>query len=118
MIAEIQVLKGLPTEQIDQYINKTVYNAVVLTREHTKSANAYPYLTGELMRSEVALPVEGANKEYSLLTGVDYALRVWNYQNVKWTNPRTKPQWYYSIFNREGATILMEASARALKELK
>ena len=118
MIAEVKIIKELPKEQIEQFIDKTVYNTVVLTREYTKSANAFPYLTGELMRQEVAQPVTGSNKSYELLSGVDYAKYVWNYNNVKWTNPSTRPQWYLSTYEKEKASILSNAVARAIKELK
>ena len=118
MIAEVKIIKELPKEQIEQFIDKTVYNTVVLTREYTKSENAFPYLTGELMRQEISLPISKGYKSYSLLDGVDYAKYVWNYNNVKWTNPSTQPQWYLSTYEKDGASILSNAVARAIKELK
>lgn len=118
MIADVKIIKGLPIEQIDQFVDKTVYNTAVITREFTKNANAYPYLTGELMRQEVAQPVVGSDKNYGLLSGVDYAKYVWNFKKANWTNPSTKPRWYYSVFNKDGATILCDAVIKSLKGLK
>ena len=117
MNVEIKVIKGLPTEQINKFEDRVVYNTAVITREYTKSRNVYPYRTGKLMRSEVASPVLGSNKKYSLTGGVDYAKYVWSMTNVKWTNPETKPQWYYSSFNEKGAVLVSNAVIRAMKEI-
>ena len=117
MDIEIKIIKDLPIEQINQFEDKVVYNTAVATREYTKNINAFPYLTGTLRREEIASPVQGSNKEYSLLTGVDYASRVWKMTNVKWTNKSTKPQWYYNSFNEKGALILSEAVTKAKKEI-
>ena len=117
MNIEIEIIKPIPKDQINSFCDKTVYNTAVLTREETKSADAYPYLTGELQRSEISAPIVGSNKEYGLEAGVDYAKKVWGYENVNWTNPDTKPQWYYSIYREHEATIVSEAVSRTLKEI-
>ena len=43
MNVEIEIIKGLPVEQIQKFEDKTVYNCAVYTREMTKGSNAYPY---------------------------------------------------------------------------
>ena len=118
MKINIEIIKGLPVEQIEQYIDKTTYNVAVETREMAKGSNAYPYRSGNLMRSEIAIPITGSNKEYGLGSGVDYAKYVWKMRNVNWTNPSTIDQWYYGIMNKNGATILAQAGAKALREIK
>lgn len=117
MNIEVQIIKGIPTEQISKFEDKVVYDVAVLTREFTKNENAYPQLTSELMRSEIAAPIVATDKGYGLTGGVDYATRVYNYTNAKWTNPATEPQWYYNIFNKNSSTILSDAINRALKEI-
>lgn len=117
MDIEVKVIKGIPTEQINKFEDKVVYNTAVLTREYVKSQNGYPYKTGELRRSEVASPIMGSNKQYELIAGVKYAKRVYNYTNVNWTNPSTVPQWYYNTFRRKGTTILTTAVVKAMKEI-
>ena len=119
MNIEVQIIKGIPEEQIDKFMDRVVYNSAVLTREYTKSSNAFPYLTGNLMKAEVAAPIinEG-NKSYGLTNGVNYAIKVWNYKNVNWTNPSTQPQWYYSAFREKGVTLLINAVTKAIKEIK
>ena len=117
MNVEVQIIKELPVKQIEQFEDKTTYNCAVFTREHTKNANAYPYLSGELSRQEIAAPIVGSNKDYGLAPGVDYATKVWGYTNPKWTNPDTQPQWYYSVFNKDGYTIIDQAVNTALKEI-
>lgn len=117
MNIEVQILKPIPEKQIAEFEDKTTYNIAVLTREYTKSASAYPYLTGELQRSEISAPIVGSHNSYGLSGGVGYAKHVWNYNNVNWTNSSTQPQWYYSIFRKKGSSIVNNAVNRALKEI-
>lgn len=117
MNVEVEIIKGIPKQQIEKFEDKVVYNTTILTREYTKSANTYPYLTGRLRASEVSSPVVGSNKEYGLTAGVKYATYVWNYNNVNWTNPSTRPQWYYTTYKNQTATIVSNAVVRALKEI-
>lgn len=118
MNIEIKVVKGIPEKQIDKFQDRTIYNIAVLTREETKALNAYPRRTGELMRQEIAQQIIGNNKEYGLGSGVDYAHKVYQYENVNWTNPSTLPHWYKSVINKQGAIIVNNAVYRALKEIK
>lgn len=118
MDIEIKIIKGIPTEQIQQFEDKVVYYSAMATRDYVKSRHGYPKLTGELRRNEIAAPITGSNKVYNLLTGVDYATQVYNYTNVNWTNPSTLPQWYYTAFRMRGNTLTTSAVIRALKEIK
>ena len=117
MEIEVKIIKGLPKNEIEQFEDRTVYNAAVYTRETTKANNSFPYRTGRLQRSEVAMPISGSNKTYSLLSGVDYAKYVWKMNNVNWTNPQTKPQWYYYIFDKQQKIIMTAAVIKAKKGL-
>lgn len=118
MEIDIQVLKELPVEQIKKFEDRTIYNIAAITREFTKSANAYPYLTGELQKSEVALPIQQVDKmNYGLGAGIDYAKKVWNYKNANWTNPSTQPQWYASVLRNNYEVIVNNAVQTALKEV-
>ena len=117
MQIEVKIVKGLPIEQIQKFEDKTVYNCAVFTREMTKGSNAYPYLTGKLQRTEVASSIVGNNKVYGLTAGVDYAVDVWGYTNVHWTNPSTQPQWYKSVFNKNGGIIVSSAVVHSIKEI-
>lgn len=117
MNVEVIILKDLPVKQIQNFEDKVIYNTAVLTREYTKNSNAYPYLSGKLRRTEVSAPIVGSNKEYGLTAGVDYAKRVWNYTDVNWTNPETKPKWYFTTFKNQANTIVSNAVVRAIKEI-
>lgn len=117
MIIEVKIIKGIPTKQIERFEDRVVYNTAVSTREYVKSRNAYPYLSGRLARSEITSPIIGSHKVYGLTTGVDYARYVWKMKDVNWTNPSTKPQWYYTTFREKGASILTNAVVRANKEI-
>ena len=117
MQVEVEIVKRIPTEQIQQFEDKTVYYTAMLTREYVKGSNAYPYLSGDLQRAEIQSPILGSNKEYSLLSGVKYAKHVWNMNNVRWTNKSTIPQWYYNMYRQKGNVITAQAMVRAIKEL-
>jgi hypothetical protein len=117
MNIEIQVLKGIPEKQINKFQDRTIYNTAVFTREETKALNAYPVRSGELKRQEIAQQIIGNNKEYGLGSGVNYAHRVYKYENVNWTNKSTLPHWYTTVLNKQGKTILANAVKRALKEI-
>ena len=118
MNVEVQVLKGIPEEQIEKFTDRVVYNTAVLTREMAKNIQAYPVKTGTLMREEVAQEIIGKDKEYGLGAGTSYAKYVWKMENVNWTNKRTQPHWYYSVYNKFGATITTQAVVKTLKGLK
>ena len=118
MNVEIEIVKGIPEEQINQFLDKTIYNVAVLTREETKNLRAYPVRTGTLQKEEVAQEIIGNNKEYGLGAGVPYAKKVYSMENVNWTNKSTLPHWYYSVFNKKGAIIMTNAVNQALKGLK
>ena len=117
MDIEIEIVKGIPVEQIQKFEDKTVYNCAVFTREITKNYNAYPYLSGTLRREEESSEIVGNDKEYGLTAGVDYAVSVWKMKDVHWTNPHTEPQWYYSTFNKNGSIITAQAVIVAQKEV-
>ena len=117
MNVEVKILKGIPVEQINKFEDRVVYNTALATREYVKSRNAYPYLTGRLARSEIASPIVGSNKTYGLTSGVDYAKYVWRMKDVNWTNPSTKPQWYYGAFKEKGYGFVTNAVIRAKKEI-
>ena len=118
MEVEIEIVKGIPVEQINKFEDRTIYNVAVFTREFTKSKSAYPYLSGELQRQEVSLPIEGANKEYGLAGGVKYANKVYTYKDgTNWTNKNTEPQWYHTVFSKNYTTIVNQAVSIALKEV-
>lgn len=118
MNVEIKIVKGIPSEQIEKFLDKTVYNVAVETREETKSLNAFPVRTGTLQKEEVAQEIIGNNKEYGLGAGTSYASKVYQFDKVNWTNKSTLPHWYYSVFNKKGAIITTNAVNKALKGLK
>lgn len=118
MNVEIKIIKDIPTKQIESFEDRVVYDVAVETREMTKGLRAYPYLSGELERQEIAEPIIGSNKEYGLSAGVDYAKYVYAYDNANWTNPNTEAHWYHTVFDKRKATIVTEAVAKALKEFK
>lgn len=117
MNIEVKVIKGIPVQQIDKFEDRVVYNTALFTREYVKARNAYPYLTGKLARSEIASPITGSRKTYGLTSGVDYAKYVWAMKDVNWTNPSTKPQWYYTAFKEKGYSFITNAVMAAKKEI-
>ena len=118
MSLEVEIIKDIPEANIKKFQDRTVYYTAVETREYTKGMGAYPYLTGQLERSEVGSPITGSNATYNLLAGVDYAKHVWKYTKAKWTNTKTQPQWYYNVFRKYNNGILRTAQTKASKEIK
>lgn len=110
-------VKPLPIKQINKFEDRVVYNCAVYTRDYTKGTRAFPRLSGELERQEIASPIVGSTKKYSLTAGVKYAGYVWNMKNVHWTNPNTRPKWYYSTFVNSSEKIIVQAVSSSLKEI-
>ena len=105
-------------DSVEYFTDKVVYNVAVLTREMTKGLRAFPRLTGKLEQEEIASQIVGSKKEYGLMAGVDYAVKVYNYgENTAWTNPNTQPKWYYSVYDKHKSEIVNNAVNRALKEV-
>ena len=118
MEVNVEIIKGIPEDKIDLFKDRVIYYTAVATREYVKSRSAYPYLSGELSRQEIASPITGKDAEYNLLAGTDYAKHVWKMNNANWTNKSTKPQWYKSVYRQKEKTIIDNAQKRAIKEIK
>ena len=118
---EVILVKDLPTNEINEYMDKIVYGIARTTLDLTNTGHHFPYLTGELNRASMA---EGVVKEsygnYHLgANGVDYAPKVWNYgSNTNWTNASTYPQWFITEFKRDKNIIVESAIKQALGGLK
>ena len=116
---QVKITKDLPKEQIKDFEDKVVHFAAIFTREYTKGMMAYPHLKGELEQQEIKAPIKRVgHAAYTLLDGVDYAKYVWKMTDVNWTNPRTQPQWYKSVYKAREKTIISKAETKALGELK
>lgn len=118
MNIKVKIKKDIPEKDIAKFEDRVVYYTAVLTREYTKSLNAYPYLSGELSRQEIRSPITGGNKKYNLLAGTNYAKRLYNYKNANWTNKSTKPHWYNFVYRQKEKTIIDNAQKRAIGEIK
>lgn len=119
MNIEFEILKDIPVQQIAKFENQTVKNIATLTKDTTKTKQAFPYLTGELERAESTSEPIGLNDlEYGLVAGVDYAFDVWKMKDVNWTNDKTEEQWYHTIFKNNTAIIVQQACISALRSVK
>lgn len=119
MNSEFIILADLPREQIRKFESNVVKNAATLTRERTKTSEAFPYLTGELERTEVGDDIIVSSElEYGLSAGVTYAKYVWNMENVHWTNKKTEPKWYLEIYKKHKEDILQTAVVTSLGSVK
>lgn len=114
----VKIEKDIPVKEIETFQDKVVYYTAFQTRGYTISANAFPYLSGELQRQEMASKITGDDGQYNLLAGVDYAKQVWKMTNVNWTNTSTVPQWYANIYRRHQKSIVDGAMSKAIKEIK
>ena len=114
----VKIVKDIPEQEIETFEDRVVYYTAFQTRGYTISANAFPYLSGELQRQEMASQITGGKGQYNLLAGVDYAKQVWKMTNVNWTNTSTIPQWYANVYKRHQKTIVDGAMSKAMRELK
>lgn len=118
---ETIIIKELPTQEINKYMDDIVFAVARATLDFTNSGRHFPYLTGALNRASMS---EGVVKEgyatYHLgARGVDYAPKVWNYSSkINWTNPSTYPQWYVTEFNQDRNVIMQSAIKTVLGRLK
>lgn len=115
-----KVVKPLPVKEISNWEDKVVYGIARATLDFTNTRHHFPYLTGELNRASMS---EGVVQEikgtYHLgARGVEYAPKVWNYNNVNWTNKQTIPQWYKGVYNKYRNEINQVALKGAEGELK
>lgn len=114
---EFEIIKPMPTKEINDYMDNIVHAIARATLDFTNTGHRFPYLTGELNRASMS---EGVVKEgfatYHLgARGVDYAPKVWNYpQSTNWTNPSTYAQWYMSEFQKD-RDIIVSSAIRQVK---
>ena len=118
---DVKVLKGIPTKNIQSYMDTAVFSVARTTLDFTNAGMHFPYLTGALnMASMSEGVVQNAPCEYSLgAAGVDYAPIVYEFGNgTNWTNPSTYPQWYVTEFNQDRNVIMQNAIKTVLGRLK
>ena len=116
-----KVVKPMPTKEISNWQDKVVYGIARATLDMTNSVHAFPYLTGNLNRASLSEGVrtEGKGTYYIGAYNVPYGRTVWNYgSKTNWSNPKTMPQWYKSVYNKYRDTINQTALKNAESELK
>lgn len=115
-----KVVKPLPVKEISNWEDKVVYGIARATLDFTNTRHHFPYLSGELNRASMSEGVVQETKgTYHLgARGVEYAPKVWNYNNVNWTNKQTIPQWYKGVYNKYRNEINQVALKGAEGELK
>lgn len=115
----VSIPKKLPVKQLDNFVDRTVYNTARITLDRTHSH--IPRLTGNMERDIIGYGVRGSNKTYALgFSSANYAPIVWNYpQNrTNWTNPRSYSKWFITEFKNSKEQITHQAVNQALKVIK
>ena len=118
---EVEIIKELPKDKIKQWEDKVVYMLSRKTLDFTDSNEHFPYLTGKLAEASTNEGViQLGNLTYGLgARGVEYAPKVWQYgENTNWTNKKTLPQWYMSVFEKYKNEILQDAIKTSINEVK
>lgn len=118
---DVKVVKDIPKKEIANYVDKVVMGVARQTLDLTDSLGYFPRLTGALQEASMAQGVvqENHNTYYLGARGVNYAPRVWEMgEGTRWTNPRTKPQWYVYTYETYQNTIMENAIKQAESELK
>ena len=115
----ITIPRKLPIKQLDNYIDRTVYNIARITLDRT--APHIPRLSGDMERAIAGYGVKGHNKSYALgFTSTNYAPIVWNYpqSTTHWTNPRSYSKWFLTEFKNSKEQITNQAVNQAMKVIK
>ena len=118
---EVEIIEELPKDKIKQWEDKVVYMLSRKTLDFTDSNEHFPYLTGKLAEASMNEGViQLGNLTYGLgARGVEYAPKVWQYgENTNWTNKKTLPQWYMSVFEKYKNEILQDAIKTSINEVK
>lgn len=118
---EVEIIKELPVKKINEYVDLVVYGIARGTMDYTLSDNRYPYKSGNLQRSSMAHdPRKESNGVYCLdvPSEAEYAVYVWNMENVGWTNPSTYPQWFYKVYMEKKDLITQNAIDNAIRSVK
>lgn len=114
----VSVPKKLPIAQLNQFVDKTVYNEAAITLERTEPH--VPRLSGHMIGDIMARGVRGNNKVYTLgVMMTPYAKYVWEYpQNTNWTNPHSYAKWFMTEFRNSKEKIVSQAVSRAKQVIK
>ena len=115
----VSIPKEMPVKQLDNFIDKTVYNTARITLDRT--APHIPRLSGDMERAIAGYGVRGHNKSYDLgYTSTNYAPIVWDYpQNTtNWTNPLSYSKWFITEFKNSKDKITRQAVNQAMKVVK
>lgn len=115
----VSVPKQLPTKQLNNFVDRTVYNIARTTLDET--APHIPRLSGNMERDIFGYGVRGNNKTYSLgFITANYAPIVWNYPQNKtnWTNPMSYSKWFITDFKNNKEKITRQSVSQALKVIK
>lgn len=119
---DVEIPRGIPVRELDNYMDKVVYNVARVTLDYTNSKQRFPYLTGELNRAAMAEGVvsDGGKTYYLGARGVSYAPAVWKFpqKGTHWTNPNTFAQWYITEFKNEKELITRQAINNAIRNFK
>lgn len=116
---DVEIIKDLPVDELNAYIDNTVYNIARVTLDFT--GPHIPHLSGDMERAIASYGVQGSNKEYTLGDNItDYSQTVWNYpQNgTNWTNPRSYSKWFITEFKNQKDVIVNRAVTSAKKGYK
>lgn len=117
---KVEIIKDIPTKEINKYMDQVVFGIARATLDFTNTGHHFPYRTGALNRASMSEGVvhEGFATYHLGARGVEYAPKVWNYENVNWTNKSTYPKWYLTEFQKDKNTIVQTAIKTVLGGLK
>lgn len=115
---KIEVPRKLPTKQLYQFTDRTVYNIAALTLEKTEPH--VPKRSQHMFNDIMARGVKGADRTYTLgVNDTQYAKYVWDMpKGTRWTNPKSYPQWFITEFKNEKEKIVNQAVNRAMRVIK
>lgn len=122
-----KVVKPMPVKEINNWEDKVVFGIARETLDFTNTKQHFPHLSGTLQLASMSAGVKtlgkgiyglGYDKEYGG-ENVSYGKDVWKKgPGTNWTNKRTLPQWYKSVYEKYRNEINQIALKNAEGELK
>lgn len=94
--------------------DKVVYAIARQTLDRVGEAEATAYKTGATQRSMFARGVQADSEGYYIGDFTSYAIYVYKLKKANWTNPRTRPQWFHTIWQEQGDLITENCIRRYL----
>lgn len=100
-------------KELEKMPDRITYAVARQTLDRIGSTKITPYKTGKMEATMFSSGVRGSNGNYEIGNYINYAKYVYAMpQNVNWTNPLSKAQWFETFWKSSGKSVLENVVAR------